>query len=312
MVSIRSAAGGALAAQLAVTLASAAEQQILGQRLLVKATPRVVVVVGKETATDIPSIVGDPTANGATLRIITDGDTSSDETYALPAADWSARRAGFKFTGVTGSVVSASVVLKRTPAGLASLRAVISGGIVLPPDAGTAGGVILAINGGDTYCVSFGGEAGGRIRINTGAVWRVVKPTDEPGCLVAAPRCCSLPGAPSCGWTRSATACVFASNVPGAPGTVCDSLTGGCVAPPASPGDCCGGLTPDLDGACEAGPLLAQEPALCTAAGGTVVPNAVCLPSGACSPSGAFLDGPRWLGRHGEVPARVLPRMDRR
>jgi hypothetical protein len=50
---------------------------------------RNVTAVAKETSTDIgPANIGDPTATGATLRIIAKGIDDSDETYLLGAGGW--------------------------------------------------------------------------------------------------------------------------------------------------------------------------------------------------------------------------------
>jgi hypothetical protein len=59
------------------------------------------------------------------------------------------------------------VLLKRTPNGTALVKAILKGNVgtqdlsVVPPNPGDEGGIILAINGGGTYCASFGGAAGG-------------------------------------------------------------------------------------------------------------------------------------------------------
>src|SRR5262249_9561399 len=84
---------------------------ILGRKILVKdptgSEPgRTVIALGKESATDIGSaIVGDPVANGATLRVIAKGTTPSDQTYPLDAAGWRAAGTGvgFKYSGPTGA-----------------------------------------------------------------------------------------------------------------------------------------------------------------------------------------------------------------
>ena len=76
-----------------------------------------------------------------------------------------------------------------------------------------------------------------------------------------------------------AASCVQFGTTAGAPGTVCDGATGSCVAPPASPGQCC--HLPSV-GVCNGGPAL--DLAGCVAAGGLDYPfSATCLPSGACS-----------------------------
>jgi hypothetical protein len=44
---------------------------------------------------------------------------------------------------------------------------------VVPPNPGDDGGFILALTGGHTYCVSFGGAAGGREVADTAMHWSV-------------------------------------------------------------------------------------------------------------------------------------------
>jgi len=169
---------------------------IRGKKLLVRnpgaESQRTVVAVAKETATDIGSaIIGDPVAAGATLRIITKGTTNSDQTYVLDGSGWAqAGTTGFKYTGPTGGDGDPvqKVILKRTSSGKALLRATLKGSIgtqsldVVPPNLGDEAGLILTINGGATYCVSFGGAAGGEETGDSDVLWKIVNPTAEPGC----------------------------------------------------------------------------------------------------------------------------------
>ncbi len=168
---------------------------ILGKKVLVKdptgvETDRGVVVLGKETATDIgPTILGNPPVNGATLRVISNGTTDSDEAYVLDAGGWSAGTVGFKYVGPTGIDADPvkKVIVKRTPSGKALLKALLKGNVgaqsldVVPPNLGDDGGIILSINGGGTYCAAFGGGAGGTEAVDNGQLWKVVNPTAE-GC----------------------------------------------------------------------------------------------------------------------------------
>src|SRR4029434_9578709 len=67
---------------------------------------RRVAVLARERNTDIgPTIQGDPTLNGATLRLIASRATFSTQTYALDAAGWSASVPGrvFRYRGPTGA-----------------------------------------------------------------------------------------------------------------------------------------------------------------------------------------------------------------
>jgi hypothetical protein len=67
-------------------------------------------------------------------------------------------------------------------------RATLKGGLgaqalnVVPPNSGDTGGAIFTINGGDTYCIAFGGSAGGRESRDTAQSWRISNATGQPGC----------------------------------------------------------------------------------------------------------------------------------
>jgi hypothetical protein len=170
---------------------------ILGKKLLIQdptgsEAARKVLALGKESSTDIgPTIQGDPATSGATLRVIANGGTNSDQTYILDAGGWSALgTVGFKYAGPTGADADPVklVLLKRTPGGTALLKVLIKGNVgtqsldVVPPNLGADGGLILDINGGGRYCVAFGGAAGGTSTVNSAQAWTVVNPTAQPGC----------------------------------------------------------------------------------------------------------------------------------
>ena len=76
-----------LALLLGATVAQAADQTILGNQLLVKnpSTPekRQVSTTAKEKASP-DTLVGDPTANGATLTVRAEGATPTEQTFSLP------------------------------------------------------------------------------------------------------------------------------------------------------------------------------------------------------------------------------------
>src|SRR5438093_21529 len=145
----------------------AADQTVLGAKLLVKdptADParRRVLVSGKEPPGSENTIVGNPIADGAMLRVVTSGGTDSDQTFSLPSAGWRARGTfGFQYSNTrTGGAVK-KALLARTPSGGFLLKASIAGSggpvDVVPPDPGVEGAVVVTILGGDAYCVSFGG-----------------------------------------------------------------------------------------------------------------------------------------------------------
>ncbi len=178
------------------TPALAATQVIAGKRLVVRdpggaEDRRKVIVAGREAAT-AATVVGDPSAGGATLRLVTSGLTLSDVTYTLAAAGWRPISGGFVYSGPTTGDPVKKVTLRKSAAGLFRVRVVASGGIgslpldVVQPDAGTDGGVILTITGGETYCVSFGGAAGGTVSTSADR-FKITDPTAEAGCPVFGP-----------------------------------------------------------------------------------------------------------------------------
>jgi len=168
---------------------------VLGKKLLVKnptsdESERAVVVFGQEAATDIgPSVIGDPTVSGATLQVIASGGTDRARTYQLDAPGWrTAGSVGYRYAGPTadGDPVK-KVLIKRTPGGKALLKVILSGSVgtrnldVIPPNLGDAGGIVLSIAGGGTYCAAFGGTAGGTEVEDTPQLWKVTNATAE-GC----------------------------------------------------------------------------------------------------------------------------------
>jgi hypothetical protein len=169
-------------------------RRVRGKKILVKdptgaEEQRTVIALGKETGTDIgPGIVGNPVFDGATLRVIAKGTLDSDQTYVLDAAGWSpVGTTGFKYSGPTagdGDPVK-KLLLKRTPNGTALVKAILKGNVgtqsldVEPPNAGDEGGLILGINGGATYCVAFGGAAGGSEAKDTDQLWKITNATAD-------------------------------------------------------------------------------------------------------------------------------------
>jgi hypothetical protein len=162
----------------------AALQLLLGKKFLVKdpgvATSRKVVASAKETAS-LATIIGNPTVDGGTLRILANGTTGSDQTFDLPAAGWSALGTiGYKFLGSAVASPVKKVLLKKSTGGTFLLKAVVKGSISLvPPNTGTDGGIELILGGGDIYCVGFGGAAGGTIGGNNAKVFKVALPTTK-------------------------------------------------------------------------------------------------------------------------------------
>lgn len=175
----------------------AADQTVLGNSLLVSnpgpPDHRVVVVRAKERNTD-NTIVGDPTVTGITVRIRANGDNPSEETYLLGAGNspatgrpyWTGNAArGYVYRDVQGAQGPVKrVQIKRSARGVFAIRIAIDarGGavMVVPPNQGTDGCVLVSILGGDTYSVRF---ASGSITNKGASQFRVVKPTAEGTCV---------------------------------------------------------------------------------------------------------------------------------
>ena len=167
---------------------------VLGKVLLVRdpsagadPTRRKVLVRARELASD-EMLVGNPITNGASVKVIANGMTSSSQTFSLPAGpQWSAVSTfGFKYrdsAGTNGPVKGAQIL--KTPGGVFLAKVLISGKngsvTVAPPNPGTDGGMVLTINSGESYCVKFGGSAGGTITGGTATAFKARSPTGE-GC----------------------------------------------------------------------------------------------------------------------------------
>jgi hypothetical protein len=217
---------GLIAAFAIVTLAAgeggsadSGTQTVLGEKLLVKGTAtstsgRKIFVSAAEgpgtggASGSIPTLVGDPTKDGATLQLITRGPGRSyDQTIDLPAEGWQAAasaagpQAGkayqfranlghavrFVWIGSTGpSSPAASSPREAGQASSSTFRIKIKvyddpSLAVLPPGPGAEGGAILTLGGGDRYCIAFGGAAGGDIEANRDRTFAVKSPTGK-GC----------------------------------------------------------------------------------------------------------------------------------
>ncbi len=154
---------------------------------------RTIRVLGTETATEIgPILDGNPTVDGATLRVITNGVTPSDQTFVLDAGGWQTNGpASFTYRGPTGADGDpvGRLSLKRSPTGRTHLKASLAGTIgtqsldVVPPNPGDDGGIVLQFsNGGGTYCVAFGGTAGGIETQDDAKRWRIVNAVADGDC----------------------------------------------------------------------------------------------------------------------------------
>jgi len=184
--------------------AHAADQTILGNQLSVKnpSTPdkRKVTLKAKEKASP-NTLVGNPTATGATLTVRANGGTPSAQTFALPQGTsgitgkpfWTGDAVkGFKYKDSKGEQSAVkSVQIKKTSSGNFSIKVTILGKLglitVTPPNPGLSGCAALFLTGGDSYSVKFG--AGDGIVTNkgstlyklgsaweSGAEWKSIRP----------------------------------------------------------------------------------------------------------------------------------------
>jgi hypothetical protein len=176
-----------------------ADQMILGNSFLLKnpSTPDKRKIVGKGKEKGSPNtIVGDPAlGTGGVLTVSASGGTPGVQVFALPQgtsgitgkAFWSGTTAkGFKYKDPKGEQGPVKVVqIKKSASGTFTIKAVAVGknGVitVLPPNPGTAGCVLLSINGGDSYSVQFGATS---LITNKGAQqFKAKKPTVEGSCI---------------------------------------------------------------------------------------------------------------------------------
>ena len=129
------------------------------------------------------AIFVDPTVDGATLTVETNDGA---QTFTLPGAGWSPIRNGFGYTDADGEFgATKRLTAKTNSQGVLTLKVSLSGAhgplAVLPPDPGTEAAVGLAI-AGETYCIHFGGVAGGVISNDGNRKFRVQHPVGLGPC----------------------------------------------------------------------------------------------------------------------------------
>ncbi len=236
-----------LAALLVVTAAipaGAVDQTILGNQLLVKnpSTPEKRAIITKAKESGSPdTIVGNPTVGGATLTVTASGGTPSVQTFILPSGIapstgkpyWSGDATkGYKYKdgkGDAGPVKSAQV--KKSNNGTFQVKAVISGKagpvVVVPPNPGSGGCVLLTIVGGDTYSMSY---ATGQITNKDGKLFKVSKPVAEATCVTTTTTSTSSSTTTTTSSTTTTTINPTCINGTIDPGEQCDT-----------PGTSCGG-----------------------------------------------------------------------
>jgi hypothetical protein len=129
------------------------------------------------------AIFVDPTVDGASLTVETNDGA---QTLTLPAAGWRPIRNGFAYTDPDGAFgATKRLTVKTSSQGVLSLKASLSGAHgpldVLPPNPGTEAAVGLAISS-ETYCIHFGGVAGGVISNDGNRKFRVQHPVGLGPC----------------------------------------------------------------------------------------------------------------------------------
>jgi len=129
------------------------------------------------------TITGDPTTNGAKLHVVL--GNGSDQCFDMPAGSWlPVSNQGFKYNGFNaGAGAVTSVLIKKTPAGLFSVKLRLAGANgeldIIPKSGTTDMNINLSLGGGDEYC------AGGPTpldAINTDKVYKVKKMVAPGSC----------------------------------------------------------------------------------------------------------------------------------
>jgi len=245
----------------------AAAQTILGNKFDFKEKPGYPTTrrlkIKAQEALSPELITGDPATNGATIQVIVNGGTPSSVTINLPPGTrwrgyspptpldkgyWKYRESAFsRVTPVKG------LTLARSGSGKIKLQVDMDGRYIPlgigAPNPGTYAGMTLAITGGASYCVNFGGVAGGTFSRNDAVSLRIAKPTAEGTCPSGTPVCgdgivdapfetcdvsndAACPGL--CGANGLACLCPFCGDATIDPGESCDtqsnlgSCTEGC------------------------------------------------------------------------------------
>lgn len=274
--------------------ALAADQEILGRKLLVSekgSGERVIVVQGKDLPGSI-GLTGDLLNLGASLTVVANGASPSTQVFTLAAAGWYLKTSGvFAYTPPT-STDPVRRMRMRLYGDAPFIVVVLRGSMgiqVAPPNPGDDGGIVLEIGGGDRYCVSFGGAAGGTESRDDATTWKIRRATARPGCSPLT--------------TTTSTSSTSTTSVPpftcGTSGPVCDgtcpagyhceSMSGSCYCFTGGTGNCTTCDTPCPPGdVCAAG--VNVTPPLYLVTCGCVTPP-LCGAGVACDgncPSGFF------------------------
>ncbi|HEV7732635.1 MAG TPA: hypothetical protein VGR62_10760 [Candidatus Binatia bacterium] len=196
-------------AVLALTAGAAAEQPVRGVVLRIddpgsQQSPRSARVQGRERRQTGTTLAGNPITDGALLTVAAVGRESARETFALPAGAATGQNPGWRVR--TGPGTGDGSFVWRDPNGVNGpvrvlrltrgrkgfridlrLRATTAHPLALrPPAPGAAGELVVTIPGGDTWCVGFGGNAGGKVVTNRATRFRMNAPT-QATCNVISP-----------------------------------------------------------------------------------------------------------------------------
>ena len=160
-------------------------------------------VVGRERAATA-TLAGDPVKDGALLTVVAVGGGAAREMFVLPGGAGTGRATGWRvradrarpgdgsFTWRDPRGVHGPVRLLRLSRGRKGfridlrLRAGSHPLTLRPPAPGSGAELVVTIPGGDTWCVGFGGSAGGRIVANGTARFRMVAAT-QAACDLTTP-----------------------------------------------------------------------------------------------------------------------------
>ena len=272
----------------------AADQVIFGKKLFIRNPPsgaasNKVVHLGKDASITIGAAgsAGDPQCSGAggggtsSLRVAASGGAGT-VTIPLPCTGWTTNGSNtlYKYRDNSGAMCSFVAVKNGV-----LTKAVCKGSqVAIDLNGGMSPVSVVTTLNTEQYCTEFGGtivKDGGDdqtfLRKNAPAVVScpTISSTTSTSVtttsILTGPVCCNF--MIGCNGGFLADTCDAADGVPGAAGTVCVG-SGGCVAPPGTPGDCC-----QFPGSC-----YPWSSSACAEGGGTYHASAVCLGSGLCSP----------------------------
>jgi hypothetical protein len=252
----------ALVAMIGGSVQLSSAQTILGNRFDLREKPGYPVtrklVLKAQEALSPENLVGDPFANGAVVQLFVNGGTPSSQTIVLPGgprwrvsmkyvdpivgpiAAWRYRESLIFNGGRTTPVRSFDIA--KSGAGKIKLAIAFDSKYVSldvgVPNPGTYAGMVLTIPGGATFCVNFGGVAGGTFKRNDSTGFSVSKPPAEGVCATGTATCgdgivdspsetcdvnndAACPGL--CGSNGLACLCPFCGDATIDPGESCDT-----------------------------------------------------------------------------------------